>query len=187
MGDFNEALERLKAFFAEQADILSYLNETYMTIAPQWATCYVNGRRNFGQRTTSPVESTNRYLKSYIVNGNSTVLQVVQQSFRMVESMAEQIKDERNKQKNTIRRDLLGKEWIGDAPYHVAFKALTKVQHQYRLMLAAVPTRLQPNPAPLPSCTGKFTAQWGIPCSHTLLRKHEEGSLRLSKLDFDPF
>lgn len=184
---FNTAWERLKAFFSEQTAIIEYLQETYMVIAPEWATCYVNKRRNYGQRTTSPVESVNRYIKSYVVNGNSTVLQVVEQSIKMVDSMAEQIKDERNKQQTSIRREYLGKAWLGTAAYHIAIKALKMVEQQYRLMLPAVPTPAKPNPAPLPACTNKFTAQWGIPCSHRLLRKHQGGQLQLVKLDFDPF
>ncbi|EAQ83084.1 predicted protein [Chaetomium globosum CBS 148.51] len=184
---FNTAWERLKAFFSEQTAIIEYLQQTYMVIAPEWATCYVNKRRNYGQRTTSPVESVNRYIKSYVVNGNSTVLQVVEQSIKMVDSMAEQIKDERNKQQTSIRREYLGKAWLGTAPYHIAIKALKMVEQQYRLMLPAVPTPAKPNPAPLPACTNKFTAQWGIPCSHRLLQKHQGGQLQLVKLDFDPF
>lgn len=186
LDSFNTAWERLKAFFSEQTAIIKYLEDTYMTIAPQWATCYVNERRNYGQRTTSPVESVNRYIKSYVVNGNSTVLQVVEQSLKMVESMAEQIAEEVNNQQTTIRRKFIGKAWLGEAPYHVAIKALKKVQAQYRLMLPAIPTQAKPNPTPLPACTNKFTAQWGIPCSHRLLQKHHDKEA-LKKLDFDPF
>lgn len=184
---FHEAWERLKAFFSEQTAIIEYLETTYMAIAPEWATCYVNQRRNFGQRTTSPVEATNRYIKSYVINGNSTVLQVVEQSFKMVDSMAEQIKDERRKQQTSIKYDFLGKYWLGDAPYYVAAKALKMVRDQYRRALSAIPTRERPNPAPLAPCTTKFTAQFGIPCSHRLLEKYQDGDLRLQKLDFDPF
>ena len=81
----------MKAYFPEQEEFLYYLETTYLSIAEQWATCYTNKKLNFGQRTTSPVESVNRYLKSFVVNGNSSVLQVVEQSLRMVQDMERNI------------------------------------------------------------------------------------------------
>jgi hypothetical protein len=170
--EFNEAWERPKAFFSTQTAILEYLEDTYMAIAPQWATCYTNKLPNFGQRSTSPVESVNRYLKSYIANGNSTVLEVVKQSFNIVADMEKQIEERRNDQKGRVRREFLGLDWVGDAVFHVSFKALSKARMQYRLALPSFKSKEKPNLPPLPPCTGRFTAQYGIPCSHEILRRH---------------
>jgi hypothetical protein len=86
---FKLAYEKLKAFFPQQVEILNYIEETYMPIVTEWATCYTNKRLNFGHRTTSPVEVVNRYLKSFIITGNSTVLDAVIQSFNMIDQMKE--------------------------------------------------------------------------------------------------
>ncbi|KXX76855.1 Protein FAR1-RELATED SEQUENCE 5 [Madurella mycetomatis] len=103
--DFNIAWEKLKAFFSTQTAIIQYIEETYMAVVADWATCYTNNYLNFGQRTTSPVESANRYLKSFLVTGNNTVKEVVEQSFNMVAQMKVSITEARQAQKNRLRRD----------------------------------------------------------------------------------
>jgi len=185
--DFQQAYEKLKAFFWNQTAILDYLEETYMTVCTEWATCYVNKRLNFSHRTTSPVEILNRYIKSFMVTGNSTVLHVVKQSFRMVEAMERNIAEVRKQQQERVLMEYVGKEWLREAPYNVAHMALKKITEQYRIMLGAIPTRKRPNPPPLDDCTSQFTAQFSIPCSHELLRRHEANELRLRKEDFHPY
>lgn len=43
------------------------------------------------------------------------------------------------------------------------------------------------NRPPLAPCTGRFTAQLGIPCRHELLRRHQANDLVLQKEDFHPY
>ncbi|KAK4040417.1 hypothetical protein C8A01DRAFT_15683, partial [Parachaetomium inaequale] len=57
------------------------------------ANCYISKTLNFGQRTTSLVESVNRYLKSFLVNGNSTVFVLIRQSFYIVKEMQRNIRE----------------------------------------------------------------------------------------------
>ena len=54
-----------------------YLETTYIPVIKQWAAYYINKRLNFGQRTTLPVKFINRYLKSFVINSNSIILQVI--------------------------------------------------------------------------------------------------------------
>ncbi|KAK4111123.1 hypothetical protein N656DRAFT_799417 [Canariomyces notabilis] len=61
------------------------------------------------------VESANRYLKSFLVTGNSTVKQVVHQAFNMVTAMKVNIEEERQEQKNLLRRECIGKTWLAEA------------------------------------------------------------------------
>ena len=168
-----------------------------MPIAEQWATCYTNKRLNFGHRTTSPVEVVNRYLKSFIITGNSTVLNAVKQSFNMIDQMKEGIHEARMHQIYHIKREYIGQKWLGDAPLEISDKGMKKITKQYWIMLGAVPTARNPTPAPLNACTGQFTAQYGMPCSHQLfdrymdgrirLERGQEGKLVLNKLDFHPY
>ncbi len=73
---------------------------------------------------TSPVEAVNRYLKSFVVTGNSTIKEVMDQCFNMADSMKERIAEEEQRQKQRLRYDYLGKEWLGDTPLTVSYKAI---------------------------------------------------------------
>lgn len=186
---FNLAWEKLKSLLFRPNGDHQVLEETYMTasIVKQWATCYTNQRLNFGHRTTSPVESMNRYLKSFVVNGNSTVFEAITQSLNMVKEMEVNLKEGRAQETGRLKREYLGKAWLGEAPYNVASRALKKISLQYRHMLGAIKTPERPNPAPLTPCTGQFTKQYGMPCSHELYRRHTEGELSLTNIDFHPY
>jgi len=48
---------------------------------------------NFGNRIISPVESVNFYLKSFVINGNSTVEEVGKQLMVMVKVMERSINE----------------------------------------------------------------------------------------------
>ncbi|KAK4234582.1 hypothetical protein C8A03DRAFT_47126 [Achaetomium macrosporum] len=173
--------EKLKAFFSQQTAIITYLEETYMTVVQDWATCYTNRRLNFGLRTTSPVESANRYLKTFLVFGNSNIAQVVEQTFNMVAEMKRTIDEEPQHQKNHSRREYMGKAWLGNTALMIANKGLQLANREHRYMLSAVPSRAQPNPDPLPPCSGGFTRQYEIPCRHTMLERHNNGGLVLQR------
>ena len=185
--EFDAAWDRLKAFFSHQIDILQYLEETWMPFKHEWAACYTNKLLNFGQRTTSPVESVNRYLKSFVINGNSTVLAVVRQSCRMVEAMEQRIDEALLKERNTLKRDFIGRIWLGKTPFCVSKKGLELVVKQWRITVTALPTPSNPTPPPLEPCTGQFTAQYGMPCSHTLFNRNAAKALPLVQKDFHPY
>jgi hypothetical protein len=189
--DFNTAYEKIKAFFPQQTALLDYLETTYMEpqIVTQWATCYTNRHLNFGHRTTSPVESVNRNHKSFLINGNSTIRQVIIQSINMIKSMEETINESRKEQKRRIKQDYLHRQWLGDARYNIAHLALTRVNQQYQVMLGAVDSRTHAG-VPLTPCTNQFSTQMGIPCSHRLLVRYldqDNGGLKLQKADFHPY
>ena len=183
VNDFNVAWERLQSFFATQPTIIQYLKDTYIPVVEDWAGCYTRRNLNFGHRTTSPVESANRYLKSFLIRGSSTV----EQAFEMVKAMEESIREARQHQKNHLRREYLGKKWLGDAPVVIAQRALDLVAREYRHMKAALPSTARRNPPPLSPCTGIFTMQFGIPCRHELLQRHKTETLVLQKADFHPY
>ena len=184
--EFEAAWEKLQAYFHHQTAILQYLRETWIPYKEQWAGCYINRNLNFGQRTTSPVESVNRYLKSFIITGRSSVLDCVKQSLEMVKAMESNIDEALKDERNRLRFDFLGKDWLGDAPYNVSAKALNLVTKQRQIMLGAIPTKTKPNPTPLVDCTHRVRAQYGLPCSHELLERHREKS-PLTRDDFHRF
>ena len=185
--EFNVAWERLQTFFATQPTIIQYIQDTYMPVVEDWAGCYTGCNLNFGHRTTSPVKSGNRCLKSFLIRGSSTVQQVVEQSFEMVKTMEQNIREARQHQKNHLRRDYLGITWLGDASVVISQRALDLVTKEYRHMKAALPSKARRNPPPLSPCTGRFTMQFGIPCRHELFERHQAKSLVLQKPDFHPY
>jgi hypothetical protein len=180
--DFNNTYEKMKAFFSDQPALLTYLEDTYVSLAPQWAGCYIRKRLNFGHRTTSPVESINRYLKAFMVTGNSHVMEVITQSFNMATAMETNITQARKEQKNKIRYEYINQAWIGLAPYNISWRGLEFVNREHRHMLGFIT-----KPASRTQCTHSFTTQFGIPCRHQLLERHRAGELRLVKEDFHPF
>lgn len=185
--EFNTAWEKMQAFFADQTAILNYIKETYLPVVKEWAACYTSKNLNFGHRTTSPVESANRYLKTFLVKGNSTVKHAVAQSFEMVDAIEQSIREERQHQKNRTRHEFIGKDWLGDAPLAIALRALKIIKMEYRHMLAAVPSNTGQVHQPLAPCTGRLTTSMGIPCRHELLRRHQAKDLVLQKADFHPY
>ncbi|KAK1773005.1 hypothetical protein QBC45DRAFT_293570, partial [Copromyces sp. CBS 386.78] len=64
--------------------------------------------------------------------------------------------------------EYLAQPWAKEACRKVCWKALDKVVRQRRIVLGAVPTAANPDPDELEPCTGKFTAQYSLPCSHTI-------------------
>ena len=102
------------------------------------------------------------------MNGNSTVLQVVKQTFTIVTEIERSIKEAVKEEKNRLRFKYVGQKWLGSAPYNVSSRALKLVTKQYQLMLGAVKST---DPKPLKPCTKQFTAQYGIPCSHKLFER----------------
>ena len=179
VNDFTLAWARLQAFFATQPAIIQYLQETCMPVVEDWAACYTNRNPTFGHRTTSPVKSANRYLKSFLIRGSSTVKQVVEQLFEMVKKMEENIREARQYQKNHLRRDYLEQKWLGDTPVCIALRAIELITIERRYIVAALPSRLRLEPTPLAPCIGQFTTQFGMPCWHELLRRHEARNLVL--------
>jgi len=184
--DYDKAWQKLKDYFGQQTAIIDYLEETWLPYEDQWAGCHINKVLNFGQRTTSPVESVNRYLKSFVVTGASTIVAVVRQSLNMLQQMEASIEEGLKKERNRLKFEFLGQKWLGKAPYNVSAKALTLVTRQHQIMLSAIPSRSRPNPPPLQPCSHQFSAQFGIPCSHALLDKHQANEV-LTKEDFSPY
>ena len=130
------------------------------------------------------MESANRYLKTFLIRGSSTILEVVKQLFEMVKAMEVNIREARQRQKNRLRRDYLGKQWLGDTPIVITEHALALVTIEHRHMESVVPSITEPNPSPLTPYTNQFTTQFGIPCRHELLRRHQAKDLVLQKADF---
>jgi len=56
----------------------SVLEKIWLPVRHQWATCYTRFYRKFGARVTSPTESTNLNVKSFLVNGRAGILRLIE-------------------------------------------------------------------------------------------------------------
>ncbi|CAP67728.1 uncharacterized protein PODANS_1_16160, partial [Podospora anserina S mat+] len=159
---------------------------TYFPVIRQWATAYTSQHLTLGQRTTSPVESSNRMLKSFVVTGKSTVKDVFDRTFDMVAVMEKNVNEARRFEKDHLRRDFMGMKLLGETPTRIAWKPLDSVvQHCRQLQKYKVFAR-NPEPDEIPACTGRFTANKGLPCLH-LIHQVQKNNQVLELKDFHPF
>jgi hypothetical protein len=61
------------------------------------------------------VESVNRYLKSFLITGRSSVLDCVKQSIEMVKVMEANVNEAVKAEKNRLRFDFMSADWLGSA------------------------------------------------------------------------
>jgi hypothetical protein len=84
--DVMESWARLLEEFPDQEPIIEYLQTTYLPVRHQWANCYIKKYPNFGQRVTSPIESSNKDIKSYLIHGTSSLLHLSQAMEEMIDN-----------------------------------------------------------------------------------------------------
>jgi hypothetical protein len=171
---FNRALLKLKTEFPEQTALITYFQEQMLPTTEQWAQCFISGLPNFGSRTTSPAEVAHKDIKAEIINGNSTIEQLVLAVQRMVSRTEKRFTEESARQQSAVAFELLGQKWLGDVPKQVSYKALALIKKQYLLAQPAVPTAAQPFPPSLRPCTGRHRIQYGLPCSHEICDSLED-------------
>ena len=105
----------------------------------------------------------------------------------MAKAVEQSVEEGKRAEKNRLRTEYIGVKWLGKTPCVITLRAIKMVTTQYRLMLGAVKTNSNTDPLPLKPCTGRFTVQFGIPCSHWLFERHEAKTLVVKKEDFHPF
>ena len=66
------------------------------------------------------------------------------------------------------RYEYLHCDWLG-AVSEVGTKALVLMNRQHQKALLSLPTDARPHPPDLPPCSGTFSNQYRLPCSHKLL------------------
>ena len=169
--DYNHAWEVLKTKFANQIAILQYLEEYYIPWIEEIASPFISRNRNFGQRTTSPTEASHRDVKSYLVNGNSTLYRLIEVIELMLRNKQAAFEETIATQKVQMRQAVFQQQWLGTTPREVSYKAIDFMIKQKRIALGALSSTQQPNPPALQACTGRFTSQLGLPCSHIIFQR----------------
>ena len=124
---FDKAWQRLVKEFNDQKAILIYLQDTYICLRSQWARSFTREYPNLGQKTTSPTESNHYGIKSYLLNGNSTIFRLFQAILEMIAHQKRTYEDDVEKQKVRLRREYLNKAWLGDVPLKVSYWAVDQI------------------------------------------------------------
>lgn len=135
-----------------------------MPYRTEWANCYTKEYFNFGVRITSPTESNNKLLKSFILDGRSDLLLINQALEAMVTNMeivyVQTIACDNFKQ----RTDWMGRKWLGDVPVTCSIAAIKKLSDAYREAFKYLPTMAYPFPPRKPQCLHGLRNQHGLPC-----------------------
>lgn len=183
--EFEAQWKRLNDTYPLQHRILSYISKEYMAWRLQWAKCYIDNYRNFGQRVNSPTETAYKDVKLFLVTGTGDLLALHQSLEQMLEKKKRDYIQRAADMNMCIRTKFLYREWLRDINTQVSYVAVDLMAHQARLAIAAHHTEKNPRPKPLSVCTGKFTQQFALPYAHQILGRLEADK-SIQKQDIHP-
>ena len=159
----------LKVEFIDQPAIVRYLEKQWLPLREQWAGCFIQWYRNFGARVTSPTESTNLNVKSYLINGRASTFRLLEAIKALALRQIKKWEDKRADEGVRTCLDYVGRDYLGSLPMRVSHKALELINREYRYAKAAFATRSRPA-KPLNPCEGvcSISLQYGIPCRYSI-------------------
>ena len=76
--------------------------------------CFISQHRNYGQRTTSPIEAAHRELKSYLTRGTRDIKKLIDVIDVLLAHKKRAFETELTTQKECLRREYLNANWLGD-------------------------------------------------------------------------
>jgi hypothetical protein len=165
-----------KSFSQSQGGIIQYISNEYMPFREQWAKCFIDRYRNYGQRVNSPVETAHKDLKSYLLKGTADLLTLHECIIQMLAKKERDYNNKAAEMEMRLRRAFLGKLWLGTLTTEISYTAVDLLAREHRRAAAAMPSHLRPNPEPLLPCRFDectFTQQYGLPCAHYILGQLE--------------
>lgn len=179
--EFLEAWDTLTVIFHDQTALLKYFMSHIWPFRYEWALCHTRENLNFGQTTTSPVESINRLLKSMVVKANTTLDILVLQYIRMVCGMEEKYEEQLRRETTRAQLSILNKPEFALIKRKVAWKAIDLANGQVlKLQRFASGDRTI-------NLDSTITKNQGIISAKALLNRHKEEKPTLVLEDFNPF
>ena len=173
---FNRAWAQLQGQFRAKRRLLSYVSTTYVSIKKEWSHPFISTYFNYGCRTTSPGESANHSLKSYMVNGFSSLQKTSQAVVAMLEDNKVAFKQAQGEQKIKVQGRYLGKRWLGECPLKITWLALEILTNNHTRMLASFP-RANLEVFPLRPEHSTSRLQFGLPSALELRERYVEARL----------
>jgi hypothetical protein len=170
--------------------MIEYIEKVWlpMGVRQQWAVYFTSLNLNFGAKTTSPSESGNNTIKSYLLNGRGSFLTVYKALSEMTQAQSKIYDEALANDRARIPMRFLGQEYLGELPCAISFHALKLIEQEHAIALKAIPSRSRPYATiqALGDCRAevcKMRGQYGLPCRHEIARKmnNKEG-LRLDEV-----
>lgn len=106
----------------------------------QWANCYIRQYRNFGARVTSPTESANLNIKSYLLNGRSDIYALALTVKELLTEQQRTFKEARAAEAIRTKFRYLSRRYHGSLPLKISYKGLELINYEYLHAKAALPT-----------------------------------------------
>ncbi|KAG6311848.1 hypothetical protein E4U22_002338, partial [Claviceps purpurea] len=156
--------------------IIDYLETTYVAWREQFADFAVKEYLNFGVTVTSRVESTHHELKARLKHRYIDLYELQAAIWDMIQARKVQFALDFD---NAISvRKVLWDDYpiVQNIVRRVGKKCMELIISQVDLASSSMNQRARTQRAASP-CTGRFKAQFGLPCSHTIVDAIDNGSL----------
>lgn len=137
----------------------------------QWAKCFIDRYRNFGQRVNSPVKTAHKDLKSYLVTGTGDLLHLYTCIKQMLRRKDRDYQQRAAEMMMRQRREYIPQELVAKLATQISCAAIDLLAHQHRLVLSHVKAKDQGKLIPL--CSSRFMQQYTLPYSHFILEQLE--------------
>jgi len=187
---FNAAWDTLRRRFSDQPKVINYIATKLMPSKDEWAQYRIKWYPNYGIKTTSPNESTNYNIKSYLISGRNNLFRLFSAIQTMCANRLTKYNQALAKERITRQTQYLGQEYLGHLPTEISAKGLALIAHEKRRAMKAVPGPGRRNAtfAALGRCEGvcSIGTQYGLPCRHIIARKILTGE-SLTLADVDPY
>ncbi|WDK10052.1 MULE transposase domain-containing protein [Colletotrichum graminicola] len=159
----------LKRSFEDQEELIAYFEARYLPSHSQFAAFKINRVRSYGVKTASLTQGGRRGLSSHILRDGPD-LEALHQKFHVMVFSSDQDCYTRLGAEHRRWRPRAHSPMLKGLTFRVPFKALDLLYEEYMHANNAFAQR-----GDLPSCTGNFQIQWGLPCRHELLRRLHGG------------
>jgi hypothetical protein len=120
------------------------------------------------------METAHKNVKSYLLSGTSNLYHLHTAMVSIINQKEQDYLQNAARMQMRQRQRFIGQSWLGNITLTVSYHAIDLLAQQYRLAVASIPSRFNPQPEELKPCTSNFTQQYGLPCAHTIYHKLEE-------------
>ncbi|KAI9905876.1 hypothetical protein PsorP6_013557 [Peronosclerospora sorghi] len=179
--EFDESYELFKRCYADQPELIDYIEKNKYPVRHQFATSFTSKYRHLGHSATSRGENGHRALKRYLLRSRHNLLKLKDKWTNMLRVFLNGNITELSQRRDRIYHDLNAKRWDDlvdpDLNKHVVPRGMKLLVDQ--LIYAKY------EPVYNKSCGGAFTQIYGIPCYHEI-RNRKRLSVKITKDDFHP-
>jgi len=166
--------------FADQPDILTYIEAQYLSVYPQWAKHVVREYLNFGQTTTSQSESSNHCAKTYLLSGVCDWYELIKALRQMVVNNKHTYEQRTADEQVRVRQRYIAHHFLGDLRYKITRRALDIINDERIRCISEIKEK----PAEF-VCDERCTTwrQFRLPCAHSIYERVAGGEVRPFTVD----